>query len=358
MRVGNEAVVAGSVVAVVVVLLSLAVVDSRMLPAASSGRSVLISLACAVTGSLAWLVFAPIGAPAAVGPLFAPVTALAAVAAYLATIVVRSSGANVVITIAFGFAWSTLVFVPTAIVTFTPYAVDWPIALQPVDHGGSLALNVSSGAAALGVLLAGGRRVKSAPIGLKRGVTAMVALSVGWLAWLAGAELAIDDVTPIILINGLVGALGGMVGWLVVQRISHLSTTWPAVAAGLVSGLVAVTSGASLFTPVSAAATGIIAGGAACIFTLRRVGASRRQQWFIVGSHLIAGAVGIVLLGLLATSMGFLFTGSTRLIQNQVVGTLVIASYSSTVSFLLWQVLRRLPGATTAPVAERVPLRR
>jgi len=358
MSVGNETVVAGSVAAILVVLVSLAVVDSRMLPAASSGRSVLVSLGCAATGSLAWLVFAPIGAPAAVGPLFGPVTALAAVAAYLATIAVRASGGSVAITIAFGILWSTLVFVPAAIVTFTPYAVDWPIALQPVDHGGSLALNVCSGAAALGVLLAGGRRVKSAPIGLKRGVTAMVALCAGWLAWLVGAELAIDDVTPLILVNGLVGAVGGVIGWLVVQRISHLSTTLPAVAAGLVSGLVAVTSGASLFTPVSAAATGIIAGGAACIFTLRRVGASRRQQWFIVGSHLVAGAVGIVLLGLLATSMGFLFTGSTRLIQNQIAGTLVIASYSALVSFLLWQVLRRVPGATTAQVRDRVPVPR
>jgi ammonia channel protein AmtB len=174
------------------------------------------------------------------------------------------------------------------------------------------------------------------------GLIAMVGLGLGWLVWLAGVELAIDGVTPGILLNGLVGGAGGVVGWLVVQRLRRQSTTLNAVAAGLVSGLVAITSGAPLFTPVSAAAAGIVAGAAACLFTLVRVGRSRRQQWFIVGSHLVAGAVGIVVLGLLATGMGFLFTGSIALIQNQVVATVIVAAYSVTVSVALWLPLQRL----------------
>ena len=76
------------------------------------------------------------------------------------------------------------------------------------------------------------------------------------------------------------------------------------------------------------------------IFTLRRVGSSRRQQWFVVGSHLVAGGVGIVVLGLLATSMGFLFTGSIALIINQVAGTVLVTLYSTAVSVALWLPLR------------------
>ena len=179
-----------------------------------------------------------------------------------------------------------------------------------------------------------------------------IALCAGWLVWLVGAELAFDDVTPLILLNGVVGAGGGVVGWLVVQRIRHQSTSLPAVAAGLVCGLVSVTAGAPLFTPVSAAVTGILAGSAACIFTLRRVGSSRRQQWFVVGSHLIAGAVGLGMLGLLATGMGYLFTGDTgatftgrfSLLERQVLSTLLVAAYSTGVSFLLWSLLKRLPS--------------
>ena len=341
----NWIVVAASVAAILVVLVSLAVVDARMLPAAPWRRSVLLSLGCAATGSLAWVVVAPLIAPEAVGTLFAPIAALAGVAAYLATIAVRAGGASVGVAVAFALVWSCVVFVPTAVLTFAPYAASWPVAIAPVDHGGSLAVNVSAGAAALGVLLLGGPRLRTATLDRRTGLAAMVALSVGWIAWLVGAELAIDDVTPGIVLNGLIGGLGGVAGWLVVQRLSHRSTTLPAVAAGLVSGLVAVTAGAPLFTPVSAAAAGILAGGAACIFTLRRVVVTRRQQWFVVGSHLVAAAVGIVVLGLLATGTGFLFTGSLALIINQVVGTVLVCAYSTVVALLLWLVLRALDAA-------------
>lgn len=346
----NLAVVAASVAAILVVLVSLAVVDARMLPAAPWRRSVLLSLACAAAGILSWAVLAPILAPDVQADLFLPIAGLAGVAAYLATIAVRAAGGGVVATIVFALAWSGIVFVPTAILTFAPYAASWPISIQPVDHGGSLAVNVSAGAAAMGVLLLGGPRLRTATIGRTTGLVAMIALCLGWLAWLVGAELAVDDVTPLILINGLVGAAGGVVGWLFVQRLSHRSTTLNAVAGGLVSGLVAVTAGAPLFTPVSAAAAGILAGAAACIFTLRRVGASRRQQWFVVGSHLIAAGVGIVVLGLLASGMGFLFTGSIALILNQVVGTVFVAVYSTVVSVILWLLLRWLIGLSTGRV--------
>ncbi|CAN5176728.1 hypothetical protein BH09ACT5_BH09ACT5_15090 [soil metagenome] len=336
----NWTVIAASVGAVLVVLVSLAVVDARMLPAAPWRSSVLLSLGCAAAGALAWVLLAPVIAPEVQGSLFIPIAALAGVASYLATIAVRAAGGGVVATLVFALGWSAIVFVPTAVLTFAPYAASWPVGIAPVDHGGSLAVNVSAGAAALAVLVMGGPRLRTASIARITGLVAMIALCLGWILWLVGAELAIDDVTPGIVLNGVVGALGGMVGWLFVQRLSHKSTTLSAVAAGLVSGLVAVTAGAPLFTPVSATAAGILAGGAACIVTLRRVGASRRQQWFVVGSHLIAAAVGIVVLGLLATGMGFLFTGSLALIINQVTATVFVALYSAVVAAVLWLPLR------------------
>lgn len=349
----NWTVIAASVVAILVVLVSLAIVDARMLPAAPRARSVLVSLSCAATGILSWLVVAPLIVPHGLGSLFLPIAALGGVAAYLATIAVRATGAGIPVTIVFAGVWSVIVFVPTAITSFGPVGVPGPLGVEAIDHGGSLAVNVAAGAAALGVLLATGSRsphLRTATISRGTGVVAVVALCAGWVVWLAGIELAIDGMTPGILLNGVVGALGGAVGWLVVQLIRHQSMTLAAVAAGLVSGLVSVTAGASLFTPVSAAAAGILAGGAACIFTLRRVGSSRRQQWFVVGSHLIAGAVGIGVLGLLASGMGFLFTGQLGLIQNQVLGTVLVAGYSTAVSFVLWFVLKRISARAPRPL--------
>jgi ammonium transporter, Amt family len=339
----SETVVA--VVALLGVLVALAVVDARMLPAAPWTRSVPFSLASAAAGMLAWLAIAPfIGGPA-VGQLFLPVTALAGIASYLPTIAVRAVGGGVVATLLFALVWSALVVAPVAVVTFGPLGLTGAFGTDPLDHGGSLVMNVAAGAAAAGVLLAAGRsapRLRAATIGRGMATLAVAVLSLSWIAWLTAAEFAVDEATPVIVLNGVVGALGGAAGWVVVQRIRHLSTTLPAVAAGLTSGLVSITAGAPLYTSVSAAASGIIAGAAACLFTLGRVGRSRRQQWYVVGSHLVAGAVGIVLLGFTATNRGFLFTGDVGLIANQFVAVATVAVYSAAIAGILWAVLRRV----------------
>jgi Amt family ammonium transporter len=345
--------------ALLVVLVSLAVVDARMLPAAPWTRSVLFSLGCAASGALAWLVIAPLLAPQVVGPLLLPLAALAGIAVYLPTIAVRAGGGGPVSTLVYGFCWCALVFVPTAIMTFALFDSATPLGLAPLDHGGSLATNVAGGAAALGVLLANGAnapRPRTALIERGTAAVAMLTLSLGWLVWLAAAELAIDEATTSILINGAIGGLGGIGGWLVIQRIRHQTTTLDAVAAGLLSGLVAVSAGAPLFTPLSAAIAGFVAGLLAGLFTFTRVRATRRQQWFVVGSHLIAGAVGFVLLGVLATGQGYIFTGDTGItwtgvfsfFEREVLSTLLVAVWSTLVSFVLWAVIRRIPGRRAA----------
>jgi ammonia channel protein AmtB len=345
-----SAIVVIAVIAIFVVLASLAVVDSRMLPTAPWFRSALMSLMCAASGVASWLLVAPLLGTQTTGELYFPIAALAGVAAFLATLAVRGIGTAPLMTLAFGLAWSAIVFVPTAIFALGTFATSSPI-LAPIDHGGSLAVNIAGGSAALGVLLSNGAqapRPRSATIPLGSGVAAVIMLCIGWVVWLASAELAFDEVAITIMVNGLVGAVGGVVGWLAVQRIRHQSTTLSAVAAGLLSGLVSITAGAPLFTPVSAAAAGLLSGAAACIFTLRRLSASRRQQWFIVGSHLIAGSCGLVLLGLLATDIGFLFTGQVDFIERQMLSTLLVFAYSAGLSFALWSGLKRLPATFAA----------
>ncbi len=333
-------VVVAGVAANILVLVALVVLDSRMLPVATRWRAAMISGASALTGIVAWLMLAPIVAPAVPGALYLPIAALAAVAAFLATLAARSGGT--VATLVFGAVWSAAVFVPCAALAFS--ALPGPFGLTPVDHGGSLAVNVAGGAAALGVLLAGGeqsRRVRWASPRRSTAAGALVMLTIGWIGWLVVAEVAIDEMTPGIVLNGVVAAFGGAAGWLAVQRIRHQLNTLAAVGYGLVCGLVSVTAGAPLFTPISAAAAGLIAGAAASAFTIDRIGPSRRQQWLIVGRHLIAGGTGMLMLGVLASGLGFAFTGQLLFIRNQMLSVALIAVYSTAVSFLLWSVLQK-----------------
>ena len=338
-------IVVGAVVSLVIATISFAVLYVRMIPTRSLTRSVAESLATAAVGAAAWYLLVPLTAPSGLGDLYAPVGVLGALAAMVATLSVRASGAPLVTALVFSLAWSILVFVPVARATF----VTGVFGVMPVDHGGTLALNIAAGSAALGVLFVPRpARARQSPARLPHGLgtTAVLALLAGWLGWLVAAELAIDEVSAAILVNGLLGAAGGIVGWLAVQRIRHQSTNLGAVVAGMVSGLVAVSAGAPLMSPVAAASSGVIAAGLACIFTLRRVEASRRQQWYLAGSHLIAGAIGLFMLGLLASDSGFVFTGQVALIQDQVVSAVAVAAYSSTVSLLLWFCLKRLSPGT------------
>ena len=339
----NGLVIAISVIAAAAMTVALAVVDFRMLPAAPMARSLLVSVAAVAPAIVTWLVAEPLIAPGTTGQLYLPLGILAGMAAFLATIALRAAGSTVVATMLFSLVWTLLVYVPVALMMFAPLASLF--GLQPIDHGGALAINVAAGAAALGVLVTSGprrARQRSGVLPLRFGAVAVTSLAVSWVVWLAGAELAVDDVTPGILLNGVVGALGGVVGWVLTQRIRHQVTTLNSVAAGLVSGLVSLTAGAPLFTPVSAAVTGFVAGAVACIFTFRRVETTRRQQWFIVGSHLVAGAVGLIMLALLATGLGFLFTGQLVLIRDQILSVLLVGGWSGTVAVGLALVLRRV----------------
>ncbi|MDP3209411.1 MAG: hypothetical protein Q8M65_09715, partial [Rhodoglobus sp.] len=260
--------------------------------------------------------------------------------AFMSTIVVRSSGLSSVASILFALAWTVAVFIPVAMLSFTGMG---PFGLRPIDQGGSLAINVAAGAAALGALVCTKsmpRRASGSPLPVGMATAGVVALSVGWLGWMVGSELAIDELIPVILANGVAGAAGGVAGWLVVQRIRHQSTSLGAVAAGLVSGLVAVSAGSAMYEPFAAFVVAVLASSAACLFTISRVGRSPRQQWFIVGSHLVAGAVGLVGLGLFANGFGFLFTGQYVVLRDQVISCVLIAAYSMGVAIGLWFALR------------------
>lgn len=321
------------------VVASLSALYSRLLPAASWWRSFGVSAGCAVIGAATWLIVVPVVMPVAVTDLFVPIGMMAAVASTLASLSIRGGDPRAWVVFVFAAAWSLVVFVPVATATF----VTGILGIMPVDHGGSLLLNVAAGAAAAGVLLLRVRSERVPVLSVPRWASA-VALAVvagAWLTWLVAAELAFDEVSLTTLGNGILGAAGGMIGWLGVQRIRHQSTTLAAMAAGLVSGLVAVTAGAPLFSPVAAVSVGVLASVAACLVTIGRVVATGSPQWYIVGTHGVAGAVGIVLLGLVATGSGFLFTGQFSFIQDQALSVIVVGLYSGGVALLLWLLLGR-----------------
>jgi len=333
------------VIALVVLLASLVVLYASTLPVATWPRLILESVACAAPGLIAWALLWPASSVSLRSVMVPSLAVLGAICCFLVTLVARSAGASLWRSVVYSSIWAVGVFVPVAVRTFDSLEARALLGLAPIDHGGALVMSVAVGASMLAVLLVErhslirGVRMK---VSSRVGVIALVGVVVSWLAWLVGAEFALDDLVGLIVTNGAVSAAFGVIGWVAVQLINHGVVSIRSLAGGLVSGLIAVTAGAPLFTPVSAGVAGLIAGAVACAFTVRKGSPLGNQLRFLVNAHLLGGSIGVLSLGVLATGSGFLFTGQTIIFQEQLLSTIVTAAYAFMVSSAVWWTLKTI----------------
>jgi len=331
------------VVSLTGLLLASIVLYAPVLPKDSWTRLISESLALAIPGVVAWSLLGPILASSMRSVMMPSLAILGGICCYLVTVVTRSANASWGRSMIYGSVWAVAVFVPAVILAFEPSGAPVLLGFSPIDHGGALVMSVAVGASMLAVLLVernslirGARMAVPAPVL----VVALVVVVVSWIGWLVGAEFAIDSAANLIIVNALVSALAGTVGWIAVQLITHGVIGPKSVAGGLVSGLIAVTAGAALFTPVSAAVAGLIAGAVACVFTVRHGSPLGNQLRFLVNTHLLGGSVGLLSLGILATGSGFLFTGQMEMLSGQFMSVVAIALWSFLISSGCWWLLR------------------
>jgi Amt family ammonium transporter len=309
---------------------------------ASIGLTVLIA-----TGSLLlWLLISLFIPAVRESPLEYPTAALAAVAGFLASLTVRDTTSHALPAALFSLAWTALVFTPIAILVLFPTSVGIPLTAGPLDLGGALPVQVAVGAGALVVLtVARGWAVEDRSHVRPRSWLMLVSGLVIWAGWLlgfVGLELSVDSVvTPRIILNSLIAPVLGIVGWLIAQRITMATTNPSGAVAGLFSGLVAISAGSAYFTPLWAALTGLLAGIASALFVTRRIKATGRHAWFLVGGHLIAASVGLLMVGIFGLGLGLVYDGQVTLFQVQFVSIAAVVLWSGLISLLLWLVVRR-----------------
>jgi ammonium transporter, Amt family len=309
---------------------------------ASIGLTVLIS-----TGSLLiWLLISLFLPAVSASPLEYPTAALAAVAGFLASLTVRDTTSHPLPAALFALVWIALVFAPVAILVLFPTSVGIPLTAGPLDLGGALPVQVAVGAGALVVLtVARGWAVEDRSHVRPRSWLLLISGLVIWAGWLlgfVGLELSVDSVvTPRIITNSLIAPVLGIVGWLIAQRITTARTSASGAVAGLFSGLVAISAGSAYFTPLWAGLTGLVAGIATSLFVSRRIKATGRHAWFLVGAHLLAAAVGLLMVGIFGLGLGLVYNGQVTLFQVQFVSIAAVTAWSGFISLLLWLAVRR-----------------
>jgi ammonium transporter, Amt family len=221
-----------------------------------------------------------------------------------------------------------------------------------LDFAGGIVVHNTAGMAALASVLYVGRRkvMDAGPHSVPLVALGTGLLWFGWYGFNAGSEFRVDSVTTVAFLNTDVAASFAAITWMVVGWWQEKRPTFVGLLTGAVAGLATVTPAAGYVSPLTAVIIGI-ASGVVCYFA---VSLKNRLHWDdaldVWGVHGVGGALGIVLLGLFA-STAFNPAGTDGLIFGNgafFVKQLVAAALSSVWAFtftygMLWLIDRVTP---------------
>ena len=221
-----------------------------------------------------------------------------------------------------------------------------------LDFAGGIVVHNIAGMAALASIVYVGRRkvLDGGPHSIPLVALGTGLLWFGWSGFNAGSECQVDSVTAIAFLNTDVAASFAAVTWLAVGWFIEKRPTFVGLLTGAVAGLATITPAAGYVSPVTAMIIGIAA-GIVCYYA---VALKNRLQWDdaldVWGVHGVGGGLGIVLLGLFA-STAFNPAGTDGLIAGNgafFVKQLVAMAVSSVWAFgftygMLWLIDRFTP---------------
>jgi Amt family ammonium transporter len=221
-----------------------------------------------------------------------------------------------------------------------------------LDFAGGIVVHNTAGMAALASILYVGRRrvmdsgAHSVPlVALGTGL-----LWFGWYGFNAGSEFRVDSVTTVAFLNTDVAASFAAITWMVVGWWHDKRPTFVGLLTGAVAGLATITPAAGYVSPLAAVIIGIAA-GFVCFFA---VALKNKLQWDdaldVWGVHGVGGGLGIVLLGVFA-STAFNPAGTDGLALGNggfFIKQLVAAAVSSVWAFaftygMLWLIDKMTP---------------
>ena len=188
-----------------------------------------------------------------------------------------------------------------------------------LDFAGGIVVHNIAGIAALASVLYVGRR-KFADLGPHS--IPLVALGTGllWFGWYgfnAGSEFRVDSVTAVAFLNTDIAASFAAIAWLSVGWFFEKRPSLVGLLTGAVAGLATITPAAGFVSPVAAVVIGIVAG----VVCYGAVALKNRLRWDdaldVWGVHGVGGFLGIVLLGVLATT-AFNLAGANGLLAKRI----------------------------------------
>ena len=242
----------------------------------------------------------------------------------------------------------------------------------PVDYAGGTVVHINAGMAALVlVLVIGARRGFGKDVMRPHNLPfTMLGAGLLWFGWygfnvgsfvpaatpgVAGesgafyensVQFATNFVgeTGLVWVNTTAATAAAMLGWLVVEKVRDGKGTSLGAASGVVAGLVAITPACGSLSPVGSLALGAVAGAIAALAVGLKYRLGYDDSLDVVGVHLVAGLVGTVGIGFLATSDGLFYGGGVGQLVVQVVIALFAMLWSGVLTLVLALALKYTMG--------------
>ena len=262
--------------------------------------------------------------------------------------------------------WLLLVYTP---VTYWVYS-GWQHGNGALDFAGGTAIHLNAGVAALAVVLVLGRRRGWPSEAMPPHNVPMVLIGTGilWFGWFgfnAGSAGAANEQAVQALLNTFLGASGGMVGWVVTERLRGGRPTTLGACSGVVAGLVAITPAAGYVGGMAGIVFGFVAGGVCFLALSLKTRFGFDDSLDVVAVHGVGGLTGGLLLGLFADASaipggdfddGLFFGGGIELFLDHVVAMGSVIVFSFAVTWVLAKALDASMGLRVDQEAEQVGL--
>ena len=236
----------------------------------------------------------------------------------------------------------------------------WLSELGFHDFAGSAIVHSVGGVLALiGALALGPRIGKYTPDGKSRAIPGhnltMAALGVfilwmGWFGFNPGSQLAASGevnrtaISHVFLTTNLAAAAGG-VATMFLTWIKYGKPSLSLTLNGVLAGLVGITAGCDVVSPLGAVIIGLIC-GVVLVFAIEFVDRKLHIDDPVGASsvHGVCGILGTLLTGLLAVDGGVFYGGGWHFFGVQALGILVIDLWAAATGFLLFFGIKKLHG--------------
>jgi Amt family ammonium transporter len=256
--------------------------------------------------------------------------------------------------------WTTLVYFPVAhwVFFFDAGNGGWIAdGLKAFDFAGGTAVHVNAGAAGLALALVLGKRVgwpkeKFKPHNLPMVLLGAGLLWFGWFGFNSGSALAANGLAAIAFVNTQVATGAALLGWIIVEWLRDGKPTTLGAASGAVAGLVAITPACATIEPLGAIALGLIAGAVCALAVGLKYRFGFDDALDVVGVHLVGGATGALLIGLLAAPFipgtggvaGLFYGGGFAQLGRQALAVVAVGVYSFVMAYLIGWAIKKTVG--------------